>query len=57
MENEDAEGSGKGEGANDQEQLNSSNSNIEEEFDQIKKQLMALSSNMNALLEGTLNLN
>ena len=59
VENEDAEGSGKGEGeeANDQEQLNSSNSNIEEEFDQIKKQLMALSSNMNALLEGTLNLN
>ena len=58
-ENEDGEGSAKGEGeeANDQEQLNSSNSNIEEEFDQIKKQLMALSSNMNALLEGTLNLN
>ena len=35
--------------------LNSSNSNIEEEFDQIKKQLMALSNNMNAMLDGNVN--
>jgi len=34
---------------NDSVPLNSSNSNIEEEFEQIKMQLMALSNNMNAL--------
>lgn len=34
---------------NDSVPLNSSNSNIEEEFEQIKLQLMALSNNMNAL--------
>jgi hypothetical protein len=33
--------------------LNSSNSNIEEEFEQIKLQLMALSNNMNAMLDGS----
>ena len=37
------------EGDNDSVPLNSSNSNIEEEFEQIKLQLMALSNNMNAL--------
>lgn len=39
-------------GMNDSEGLNSSNSNIEEEFEQIKLQLMALSNNMNGLLDG-----
>lgn len=34
--------------------LNSSNSNIEEEFEQIKNQLMALSNNMNAMLDGSI---
>lgn len=36
---------------NDSGGLNSSNSNIEEEFEQIKLQLMALSNNMNGLLD------
>lgn len=35
-------------GLNESAPLNSSNSNIEEEFEQIKEQLMALSNNMNA---------
>jgi hypothetical protein len=39
-------------GLNDSAPLNSSNSNIEEEFEQIKLQLMALSNNMNQMLEG-----
>ena len=40
---------------NDSVPLNSSNSNIEEEFEQIKLQLMALSNNMNAMLDGSIN--
>lgn len=43
----------KDEGENDSVPLNSSNSNIEEEFEQIKLQLMALSNNMNAM-DGTI---
>mmetsp|Transcript_19618 Transcript_19618/g.30236 ORF Transcript_19618/g.30236 Transcript_19618/m.30236 type:complete len:101 (+) Transcript_19618:2525-2827(+) len=43
-------------GMNDSAPLNSSNSNIEEEFEQIKNQLMALSENMNAILDGNFNL-
>lgn len=39
---------------NDSIPLNSSNSNIEEEFEQIKLQLMALSNNMNAMLDGSI---
>jgi hypothetical protein len=39
---------------NDSVPLNSSNSNIEEEFEQIKLQLMALSNNMNAMLDGSI---
>ena len=51
--NEDAENeAAKIGGLNDSAPLNSSNSNIEEEFEQIKLQLMALSSNMNQMLEG-----
>lgn len=42
---------------NDSVPLNSSNSNIEEEFEQIKLQLMALSNNMNAMLDGSINNN
>jgi hypothetical protein len=42
-------------GLNESAPLNSSNSNIEEEFEQIKNQLMALSNNMNAQLDGKLN--
>jgi hypothetical protein len=34
--------------------MNSSNSNIEEEFEQIKFQLMALSNNLNQNLDGGL---
>ena len=41
-------------GLNDSAPLNSSNSNIEEEFEQIKLQLMALSNNMNQMLEGSM---
>jgi len=41
-------------GLNDSAPLNSSNSNIEEEFEQIKLQLMALSNNMNQMLEGNM---
>lgn len=47
-ENPDA-GAEKDDADNDSVPLNSSNSNIEEEFEQIKLQLMALSNNMNAL--------
>lgn len=39
---------GLGPGLNESAPLNSSNSNIEEEFEQIKNQLMALSNKMNA---------
>jgi hypothetical protein len=46
---EDAAPEAKEEADNDSVPLNSSNSNIEEEFEQIKMQLMALSNNMNAL--------
>lgn len=49
-ENADAADNATGKEAdNDSVPLNSSNSNIEEEFEQIKLQLMALSNNMNAL--------
>lgn len=37
--------------------LNSSNSNIEEEFEQIKLQLMALSTNLNQNLDGNVKMN